>query len=1010
MLSNSTRLVFLISISLFLTACGGGDSTATNANETETPISSIQPTAVSANNWSSARLIQTTNSSQSNVEIVGSELIINIQSVDISQGAHLQIYINTDNKPETGYQFDNEAWEESGVDYLIEDGDLFKSTENNSGWNWNVNIGAIDYTLNNDMANAKIDLSLLGDICSTLKLGIMTRDEFWDISTFSPASSQMQTFEVSYCNSETLDTVNPELTLLGANPLNLNINDTFIDPGVTATDNIDGDITNRVHLKSTVDTAIAGTYEVTYVVTDIAGNSAHISRTVIVNDVSLPDGIAVDGNSNDWINIPSFSSSADAIMKVSDDEEKLYILVTSSNLGENIQILMDTDNNASTGLNLSSQVTAWIAGADYMIENNSLDKSKSNSLWSWEYGTAPIEYIKTGDTLEIAIKKTDFNFVANKVPMGFVSRTEDWNVNYILPAQELPIYDMQFTNEVNPVVANNDSVTTANNKTKIIDVIANDISLTNSALKVFEILTQPSSGSAKIEQNKIRYSPNTTFTGTVTFSYDVRDSLGNGDVANIKVIVTEPVVVNTAPVAKNDASTTEFNTTVSIQVLNNDSDADGDTLAITSISVPANGKAIKVGNKINYTPNTGFFGTDAFNYSISDGNGGSANAKVTITVNDRDYPAPVAKNDISSTLQNQSITIDALANDNGAEISIIKTSNPVNGSAEIINNKVKYTPVNQFIGTEVFTYTIGNAQGGVDTANITVNVTALPNIAPVANNDSATTNGIKTKQVSVLTNDTDADGDSLQIIGFTQPANGTISLTTATATFNYTPNATFSGVDTFTYKISDGNEGTDEATVTMTVPTNNFPDAVEDVADVFFNATKTINVLSNDTDPDGDILSIESIVQPPVGFARLNDNGTIFFDPQNNVGSISIIYTVSDSRGGTDIAVLTVSSTDPNDGNDAFPDISNEQVSTPKNIAVFIDVLANDSDADGDVLVLDQVDQGQNGTTEKVTRNGVLGVLYTPNPGFTGTDLFYYGVHDGFGHNGAGFVEMTVTQ
>ena len=82
--------------------------------------------------------------------------------------------------------------------------------------------------------------------------------------------------------------------------------------------------------------------------------------------------------------------------------------------------------------------------------------------------------------------------------------------------------------------------------------------------------------------------------------------------------------------------------------------------------------------------------------------------------------------------------------------------------------------------------------------------------------------------------------------------------------------------------------------MTVTVPPNNFPDAVEDTGSVEFNKTITIDVLSNDTDPDNDMLSVLSIVQPPVGIATLNANGTIFFDPQNNVGSISIGYTVSD--------------------------------------------------------------------------------------------------------------------
>ena len=194
-------------------------------------------------------------------------------------------------------------------------------------------------------------------------------------------------------------------------------------------------------------------------------------------------------------------------------------------------------------------------------------------------------------------------------------------------------------------------------------------------------------------------------------------------------------------------------------------------------------------------------------------------------------------------------------------------------------------------------------------------------------------------------------------------------------------------------------------TVNVTEPPNNIPNAVEDVATVDFDKTVTVNVLANDTDSDGDTLTVQSIIQPSVGTATLNTDGSIFFDPQNNVGSISISYTVTDSRGGTDIAMLTIASTDPNDGNDSYPLITNENVSTANNAPVFIDVLANDTDADGDILVLDQVDQGEHGTTVKF--NG--GVRYTPNPGYIGTDIFYYGVHDGHGHNGSGFVTVTIT-
>ncbi len=918
--TKSLRLISLPSLALFLTACGGGSSSSNDQPVTTSPpVVNAQPRILETVNWQGARLINTNNPMRSSVEVIGSELSININSADIAQGAHLQIYINSDNKPETGFQFDNEAWEESGVDFLIEDGDLFKSTANNTGWNWNVNIGAIDYTINTDSASAKIDLALLGNICNNLKIGVMTRDEFWDIQTFSPAATQMQTYTVNYCNTNTADTVKPEITLLGANPINLTVGDVFTDPGATANDNIDGDITNRIHLKSDINTAIAGTYIASYNVSDLAGNSASITRTVIINNVAPQQGIVIDGNSNDWANIATLTSTSDGIMKVTDDQEKLYILVTSSNLGDNTQLLMDTDNNANTGLELSAQVNAWIGGADYMIENNSLDKSKSNTGWSWDYGIAPIEYIRTTDTLEIAIKKSDFNKLANKISLGYVSRTAEWNANFTLPTQQLPAYTLKFPTVANPVTAINDSTTTLNTNAVDINVLANDSAAANGTLSV-SLLSQPQSGTVRVlSNNRVRYTPDTSFSGVVTFNYAISDSSGNTDSASVSIIVTEPTATNVAPVANNDTTSTLFETPVSVNVLNNDTDANGDTLTIVTVSNPSNGTAAISGNAILYTPNAGFNGSDTFNYSISDGNNATNSAIVTITVNSQ------------------------------------------------------------------------------------------PNTAPVANNDSATTNGIRTRQINVLVNDRDADGDTLSITQFTQPANG--SVTRTGSSLNYTPNATFSGTDRFSYTINDGNGASDTATVTITVPANNAPDAVEDTAVLFNNETINVNVLANDTDPDGDVLSVlpGSVNAITAGIsASLNADGTIFVNPQGTVASLSVEYTVTDGRGGTDIAVLTLASTDPNDPNISFPTVNNEFVTTPRNTPIFIDVLANDFDSDGDTLSIDMVDNPANGTTEKVTRNGVAGILYTPDPGFTGVDIFFYGVPDGRGNNGSGFVEVTV--
>lgn len=209
----------------------------------------------------------------------------------------------------------------------------------------------------------------------------------------------------------------------------------------------------------------------------------------------------------------------------------------------------------------------------------------------------------------------------------------------------------------------------------------------------------------------------------------------------------------------------------------------------------------------------------------------------------------------------------------------------------------------------VVTYTVH--AGASSTLSITV-IPAVPvNQAPVANNDVATVNEGDSVTVIVRANDTDADGDSLVVAGISQGANGSVVIDAITGNPIYTPNAGFVGTDQFTYSINDGHGGTATATVTVTVDAlgNRPPVAVNDTFNAFTNTVVSIPVpalLSNDTDPDGDVLSILSVQAAVNGTVSLVGGDAIFMPANGYEGSASFSYTVQDTHGATSTASVAV--------------------------------------------------------------------------------------------------------
>jgi hypothetical protein len=456
--------------------------------------------------------------------------------------------------------------------------------------------------------------------------------------------------------------------------------------------------------------------------------------------------------------------------------------------------------------------------------------------------------------------------------------------------------------ENDPPLAGDDSASTTEDTPTSIRVLANDTDPDGDALQI-ESNSQPYSGTATQSGTTIIYTPDPDTNGTDEFTYTVTD--GKGGTASATVTVTV-VATNDPPVGQDDSTITTEDTPVAIAVLGNDRDPDADAIIVESVTQPMNGTAVNNTTSITYTPDSGYSGVDTFSYTVSDSNGGTDTVKVAVAVSAANDP-PVAQDDSVVTEEDTLVTILLLANDrdpDGDFLLVASFSQPSNGSVLNTRTSVSYIPDSGFSGIDIFTYTVSDGNGGTAMATVTVAVAAV-NDSPRAQDDSGVTDEALPVILPVLLNDDDPDGDSLEIESLTSPANGVASHDRTKVT--YAPNASFSGIDTFSYTVSDRNGGTDTATILVAVASvNDPPVAQNDSAGTQEGVVVSIPVLENDSDPDGDQLAVESVTQPSNGTAANNGLDVTYRPIAGFTGTDSFRYTVSDGRGSTDIATVTV--------------------------------------------------------------------------------------------------------
>ena len=368
---------------------------------------------------------------------------------------------------------------------------------------------------------------------------------------------------------------------------------------------------------------------------------------------------------------------------------------------------------------------------------------------------------------------------------------------------------------------------------------------------------------------------------------------------------------------------------------------------------------------------------------------------------------PLANPDIATTNSKTSITVPVLANDTDPDpaqtVSLLSIGAVVNGTAVISGNNIIFTPTFGFNGLATVIYNIqDNGTGNLqDQAIIYITVINAP---PTAINEfPAGVNSGIAQTVNIGTNDSDPEGGALTWTIYRDGNYTSVPtvISAAPSTITYTPISFFTGQDTVFYYIQEPNTGCsngerDSAYVVFTVLNRN-PIAVDDAKSGRPCQTSRINVTSNDTDPEGNnltVTNISALSNPASGTLVNNQDGSVSFMPAMGfTGVVTFTYTVTDDgvppQTSSPATVTITITAAPNNPPVAVNDYSD---TTNMDEPVYQNVLDNDSDPDNNALANPTVIVNPMHGTVSVLQNGL--VKYIPNPGFYGTDSLTYQVCD----------------
>ena len=755
-----------------------------------------------------------------------------------------------------------------------------------------------------------------------------------------------------------VDTKKPVITIIGDTPMTIEVGSTFTDPGATATDNYDGNVT--VTSAGTVDANTVGTYTLTYTATDSSNNTLSDTRTVNVVDTTPPN-LLLNGDAPMTIDVGSTFTDPGAT--ATDNYDGNVTVTTAGTVDANTVGTYTLTYTATDSNDNTTSDTRTV---------NVIDPSDPTIIITSSTNGVIDGSITNHSTIELTFttSKSTSNFTESDITLGngslssFNGSGKTYTAIFTPDESGACTIDVAASTFTGPQLKNNTAATQFNwTYDNVIPTVTNvtsnkedgsykqggEIPITITFSEVVNVTGTPQLSLETGNSNALVNYSSGTGTDTLTFNYSVEAghtstdldyvatnslTLNSGtikDIATNDAILTlaspgatnslgsnKALIIYNTPVANIQSVTVDEQTAVSITLVG--TDADGDNLTYSIIDTPINGTANLDGDKVTYISTSNSATSDSFSFKVNDGKEDSAKATVSITITAiNDIPVAVEqnltvhkKNSITITLNGTdpdgtkpsiykiiSLTSNGTLNDNG----VVLTSNDL---PKTINSAdVFYTSTSNSATSDSFLFKVNDGEDDSAEATVTFSIT---NYVPVAVADTKTVaEDAALTSTDVIANDTDLDeDDTLSLTAATTDGTGTVAVNADGLSVDYTPAANFNGTETITYTVSDGTDTDATGTLTITVTAVNdapvaTPQSVTTIEDI------PLDITLAGTDVDEDALTYALVDNPTNGTVSLTESKVTYVPSTGYFGSDSFTFKVND--GTIDSEKSTVSIT-----------------------------------------------------------------------------------------------------